>query len=140
MAALETCPTDLEVFEEGYGRLESLADSVGEARHLVHEDIAGDNVRIANGQVTAVVDWGNARYGDFLYDLAGLTFWVPWYHAWRDVDIVGAARVYHASIGLEVPAFVERLRACPIRGAGLQRVHGSVGGAGSLRVAHTRSG
>jgi hygromycin-B 4-O-kinase len=113
-ATLEGRPTDLEVFEEGYRQLESLAGSVSEARHLVHEDIVGDNVRVLDGQVTAVVDWGNARYGDFLYDLARLTFWVPWYPAWREVDIVGAAREHYASIDLEVPAFEERLRACQI--------------------------
>lgn len=113
-AVLEARPTDLEVFEEGYRELEALADSVGEARHLVHEDIVGDNVRLSDGQVTAVVDWGNSRYGDFLHDLARLTFWVPWYPAWRDVDIVEGARVHYASIGLEVPAFEARLRACQI--------------------------
>lgn len=113
-ATLEARPADLEVFEEGYRQLESLADSVGEARHLVHEDLVGDNVRLSDGQVTAVVDWGNARYGDFLYDLARLTFWVPWYPAWRDVDIVGAARAHYASIGLDVRAFEERLHACQI--------------------------
>ena len=113
-AMLEARPTDFAVFERGYRRLESLVDSVGEARHLVHEDIVGDNVRLSDGQVTAVVDWGNARYGDFLYDLARLTFWVPWYPAWEHVDIVGAAREHYASIGLEVPAFEERLRGCQI--------------------------
>lgn len=113
-ATLEARPADLEVFEAGYRHLESLVHSVGEARHLVHEDIVGDNVRISDGQVTAVVDSGNARYGDFLYDLARLTFWVPWYPAWRDVDIVGAARRHYSSIGLEIPAFEERLRACQI--------------------------
>lgn len=113
-AKLEARPADLEVFEAGYRQLESLSDSVGEARHLVHEDIVGDNVRVADGQVTAVVDWGNARYGDFLYDLARLTFWVPWYPEWRDVDIVGAARAHYDSIGLAVPSFEKRLRACQI--------------------------
>ncbi len=113
-ATLEARPTDLEVFEQGYRELEALMESVGERRYLVHEDLVGDNVRIADGEVTAIVDWGNARYGDFLHDLARLTFWVPWYPAWRGVDIVGAAREHYAAIGLEVPAFDERLRACQI--------------------------
>jgi len=113
-ATLEARPTDLAIFVEGYRQLELLADSVGEARHLVHEDIVGDNVRLSDGQVTAVVDWGNSRYGDFLYDLARLTFWVPWYPAWRDIDIVGGAQLHYASIDLEVPAFEQRLRACQI--------------------------
>ena len=113
-AALVGRPLDLATFEEGYRHLEALAGSMPEFRHLLHTDIVGDNVRIEGGQVSAVVDWANAMYGDFLYDLARLTFWVPWYPAWAAVDIVGAAQAHYRAIGLEVPAFEERLRACQI--------------------------
>ena len=111
---LQARPSDLAVFEAGYQELESLIPYLSEERSLLHTDIVGDNVRVADGAVSAVVDWANAMYGDLLYDLARLTFWVPWYPAWSAVDIVGAARAHYASIGLEVPAFEERLRACQI--------------------------
>lgn len=112
--ALEARPSDLAVFEAGYEELKSLLPQLSEERSLLHTDIVGDNVRVADGAVSAVVDWANAMYGDFLYDLARLTFWVPWYPAWSAVDIVGAARAHYEAIGLAVPAFEERLRACQI--------------------------
>jgi len=113
-ARLEARPDDLAVFEAGYRQLEALVPTVPEGRYLLHTDIVGDNVRMLNDEVSAVVDWANAMYGDFLYDLARLTFWVPWYPAWADVDIVGAARAHYGAIGLGVPGFAERLRACQL--------------------------
>jgi hypothetical protein len=54
-------------------------------------------------------------YGDFVYDLARLTFWTDWYPAgWSAATVVAAALEHYASIGLEVPAFEERLRACQV--------------------------
>ena len=114
LRVLEGRPGDLAVFEEGFGYLEALVPALPEVRQLVHSDIVGDNVRLLDGEVLAVVDWGNAIYGDFLYDLARLTFWVPWYPAWKSVDLVAAARAHYQAIGLDVPVFEERLRACQI--------------------------
>ncbi|MEZ4502684.1 MAG: hypothetical protein R3C39_08670 [Dehalococcoidia bacterium] len=56
------------------------------------------------------VDWGNAGYGDFLYDLARFDFWRPWYPAWGMVDVLAEARAHFEAIGLEVPEFEARLR------------------------------
>jgi hygromycin-B 4-O-kinase len=38
-------------------------------------------------RVTALIDWGNALYGDWLYDAAWLIFWWPWFPQWQDIDI-----------------------------------------------------
>jgi hygromycin-B 4-O-kinase len=48
-------------------------------------------------------------HGDFLYDLAWFLFWSPWYPRWRGIDFQGEAARHYASIGLDVPHFVERL-------------------------------
>jgi len=44
---------------------------------LVHADYGGSNVMSDGEKITAVFDWGNSVYGDFLYDVAWLDFWWP---------------------------------------------------------------
>jgi hygromycin-B 4-O-kinase len=68
------------------------------------------NVLVADDRISAIIDWGNAMYGDFLFDLAWFIFWQPWYPAWQAIDFVEEARRHYASIGLEVPDFEARLR------------------------------
>lgn len=45
---------------------------------LLHCDLVNRNVLVKDGQISAVFDWGCARYGDHLYDLAWFEFWAPW--------------------------------------------------------------
>jgi hygromycin-B 4-O-kinase len=99
---------------EAYEVLRCLADHVPEDRHLVHADLMNRNVLVGGDRVTAVFDWGCAMYGDFLMDLAWIDFWAPWSPAWEGIDIVGAAVAHYCEIGLDVPNFAERLRACQI--------------------------
>ena len=70
------------VFDAGYARLLGLVDARPEARHLVHSDLLNFNVLAEDDRVSAVFDWGAALYGDFLWDVAWLTFWQPWYVNW----------------------------------------------------------
>lgn len=97
-------------FEEALGHLHTLVDSCPEARHLIHSDLLNRNVLVAEGRITAVIDWGCGMYGDFLYDLAWLLFWAPWYPAWQGIDFQREAMRHYEAIGLEVPQFEERLR------------------------------
>jgi hygromycin-B 4-O-kinase len=99
---------------EAYEVLTSLVDAVPENRHLIHADLMNRNVLVSGGRVTAVFDWGCAMYGDFLMDLAWIDFWAPWSPAWKGIDIVAVAVAHYREIGLAVPDFVERLRACQI--------------------------
>lgn len=102
-------------FEVAYGRLQTaLADCVYEERHLIHSDLLHYNVLVEDDHVTGVLDWGCGMYGDFLYDLAWLCFWQPWYPAWKHIDFIEEATRHYASIGLDVPHFEERLRCCQI--------------------------
>ena len=101
-------------FEEAYGRLQTLADRAPEDRHLIHSDLLHYNVLVEADRITGVLDWGCAMYGDFLYDLAWLCFWQPWYPAWWRIDFRAEAARHYASIGLDVPQFEERLRCCQI--------------------------
>lgn len=111
---LERLPAAVETFREGVRLLRGLADAAPEARHLIHADLIADNVRVRGDRVTAVVDWANSMYGDFLYDLGRLTFWVPWFPELRSVDLIGLARAHYEAIGLDVPDFEARLRCCQL--------------------------
>lgn len=51
-------------------RLNLLAQSLPNYGRLVHGDPKLDNLRIKNGEVTALLDWENALSGDPLYDLS----------------------------------------------------------------------
>jgi hygromycin-B 4-O-kinase len=111
---LAASPVGVGPFEKAYGHLLTLADRIREERHLIHSDLLHYNVLVEADRVTGVLDWGCAMYGDFLYDLAWLCFWQPWYPAWRRIDFRAEAMRHYASIGLYVPHFEERLRCCQI--------------------------
>ena len=111
---LAASPVGIGPFEEAYACLQALADTAPEARHLIHSDLLHFNVLVEADRITGVLDWGCGMAGDFLYDLAWLCFWQPWYPAWQRIDFRDEARRHYASIGLEVPDFDERLRCCQI--------------------------
>jgi hygromycin-B 4-O-kinase len=97
-------------FEEALRTLKALADHVPEERHLIHSDLLHNNVLFAGKRITAVLDWGCAMYGDFLYDIAWFSFWSAWYRAWDGIDFAREAKRHFSSIGLAVPDFEERIR------------------------------
>jgi hygromycin-B 4-O-kinase len=101
-------------FEEAYARLHALAGTAPEARHLIHSDLLHFNVLVGADRITGVLDWGCGMVGDFLYDLAWLCFWQPWYPAWQRIDFAEEARRHYVAIDLDVPDFDERLRCCQI--------------------------
>jgi hygromycin-B 4-O-kinase len=111
---LAASPVGIGPFEEAYERLLALAGRVPEQRHLIHSDLLHFNVLVEADRITGVLDWGCGMYGDFVYDLAWLCFWKPWYPAWKRIDFQAEARRYYASIGLDVSHFEERLRCCQI--------------------------
>jgi hygromycin-B 4-O-kinase len=123
-------PTGPAPFTEGLARLDALTRSCPEERHLIHGDLFNSNFLVADERISAVIDWGCALYGDFLYDLAWFLFWSPWYPRWRGIDFQGEAARHYASIGLDVAHFEERLTCYQIHiglAAGLQRLQGTLG-------------
>jgi hygromycin-B 4-O-kinase len=107
-------PTGSGPFDEGLARLDALTRYCPEERHVIHSDLLNYNVLVADGRISAVIDWGCAMYGDFLYDLAWFEFWAPWYPTWHGIDFRSEAARHYASIGLAVPRFEERLAVCQI--------------------------
>lgn len=111
---LAASPTGSGPFEEALDAVATLVGEGPDERHLIHSDLLNYNVLVAGHRITAVIDWGCSMYGDFLYDLAWLTFWWPWYPAWAGIDVRREAERHYASVGLRVPRFDERLRACEV--------------------------
>jgi hygromycin-B 4-O-kinase len=107
---LAQSPTGNVPFKAAYATLESLVDFCPEERHLIDSDLLHYNVLVVGDRISAVFDWGNSLYGDFLYDIAWFAFWAPWYPAWDGIDFAGEAARHFESIGLSVPHFEERLR------------------------------
>jgi len=81
-----------------------LIDYMPDQRFLVHGDFGHDNLMIAEAQVSAVLDWGQSAYGDFMHDVAWLDFWDP------DVDFAGVVREHYRRTRKAVPHYEERLR------------------------------
>jgi hygromycin-B 4-O-kinase len=113
-ARLAASPTGAAPFDEAYQQLETLAAYVPAERHLIHSDLLHYNVLVSDDRITGVFDWGCGLYGDFLYDLAWFCFWAPWFPAWDAIDFRREALRHYAAIGLAVPRFEERLRACQL--------------------------
>jgi len=109
-AALEQSPTGLGPFDTAYARLVRLADAIPNARHLIHADLLNYNVLVAGDRLSAVLDWGAAMYGDWLFDVAWLSYWQPWYPAWAGIDFRAEAKRY---FGIEAH-FDVRVRACEL--------------------------
>lgn len=63
------------VCEAVFRRMMALAAHCPEERALVHGDLHFDNILADAGRVSGVIDWGNALYGDPLYDVAWFGRW-----------------------------------------------------------------
>ncbi|MFD7288527.1 aminoglycoside phosphotransferase family protein [Streptomyces sp. NPDC059863] len=69
-AALADSEIGLGPVEAGMAALDALTRYLPDERNMIHGDLLSHNVLAADGTVTAVLDWGNALYGDALYDAA----------------------------------------------------------------------
>lgn len=93
-----------DVFDLIYDHMTRLLDSCPEERYLVHGGYGFSNVIAHQGKITAVLDWVDAKYGDFVYDIAWLDFWSP------EAAHGELFRRYYQEQGVSVPAYDERLR------------------------------
>jgi hygromycin-B 4-O-kinase len=112
--SLEQSPTGAQPFDAALDRLRHLTRDLPSARHLIHSDLLNFNVLVERDRVAAVLDWGSAMYGDWLWDVAWFVFWQPWYPAWTGIDFAAEARQHFASIGVDIERFDLRTRCCAI--------------------------
>jgi hygromycin-B 4-O-kinase len=111
-AALAGSPVGTGPFDQAYARLRELAEGLPDKRHLIHGDLVNRNVLVQGSRIAAVVDWGNALYGDWLYDAAWLIFWWPWFPQWQGIDITAELEQHWELHGGLPPGLHHRLRAC----------------------------
>lgn len=107
---IRTSPNGTVAFDSAYACLERLAPRCPNERHIIHSDLLNRNVFIDGDRISGVIDWGCLLYGDFLYDIAWITFWAPWYSEWRNIDFENAALDHARAIGLDLPDALMRLR------------------------------
>lgn len=110
--ALDQATESAEVYAAGEKEIRQLADACPESRHLLHRDLINRNVLVSEdaSRIEAVFDWGCSMAGDFLYEVAWLTFWAPWDPPMEAIDFGGTFRRHYDDIGLDVPDFDTRLR------------------------------
>ncbi|OGC77879.1 hypothetical protein A2619_03690 [candidate division WWE3 bacterium RIFOXYD1_FULL_39_9] len=84
-------------FMSVYGAMERRVKYCPNIRKLIHGDLGSNNILVNRGKVSGVIDWSDSKYGDFVYDVAYLGFWVdvmpyrkvfPHYFKSKDVVIV----------------------------------------------------
>jgi hygromycin-B 4-O-kinase len=111
-AALAASSTGAVPFDRAYARLADLVSGLEGSRQLIHGDLLNRNVLVHGDQVAAVIDWGNAMFGDALYDAAWLIYWWPWYPHWQGIDIAAELRNHWARRGGQPANLDRRLTAC----------------------------
>jgi len=111
---LEQSPTGAKPFDTALDRLVKLTADVGSARHLIHADLLNYNVLIEGQHIAAVLDWGAAMYGDWVFDVAWFVFWQPWYPTWSGIDFEAEAVRYFTGMRVDLSDFRARMRCCEI--------------------------
>ena len=98
-----------------------------EVRHVFHGDLLNHNVLVDEEAqtVSAVLDWGAMGYGDFLFDVAWLEFYAPWYPTIAALDLPSSAARHFSSLGMDVPGLAARLHCYEIK-VGLDRLRAAL--------------
>lgn len=65
-----------DIWQKIYLKMEELMEFCPEERFLVHGDYGNNNAVSDGEKVTGVFDWADSLYGDFLYDIAWIIFWL----------------------------------------------------------------
>lgn len=101
------------LFSYGLATLRMLLARCPPICHVVHADLLNRNVLVDpdTHELSAVFDWGCSIGVDFLYELAGITFWAQWYPSIDAVCIRDNAAHHYREIGLDVTDFDLRMEA-----------------------------
>ena len=94
---------DRELFDHIYGQMTALLEYCPVERFLVHGDYGFGNILAEDGKITAVLDWANALYGDFVYDIAWLDLYSP------GLDIQSRFQQYYQHKNRPIFHYKERL-------------------------------
>ena len=64
-----------DYWDKIYSCMIKLLSYCSEERYLIHGDYSFDNILSDGNRITAVIDWEQSMYGDFLFDVAWLSIW-----------------------------------------------------------------
>ena len=92
-----------EVVQKLIARYKQLVDYCPNIRHLVHADYGFNNLLSDGNKITGVIDWELSKYGDFIYDIAWLSFWET------TIDYGDIFLKHYQETNVSVPNFHERL-------------------------------
>ena len=67
---------DRNLFDDFYKKMEDRLDLTPSSRELVHGGFGYGNVVVNDRQISGVLDWQDARYGDHIFDLAYMINWL----------------------------------------------------------------
>ena len=71
---------DIKIYDSLVEQINALIKQIPDTKKsLVHGDFGEGNVLFENGSVTGIIDWGGAKWGDHLYDVAIFDMWTPQY-------------------------------------------------------------
>ena len=93
-----------DAYETIYQGMRRLLRYCPEDRALIHNDAHFENVLGEGERITAVIDWGNALYGDALHEIAQLAWWSAWPGWWYD-DVAGQLDARYGA----APHYAERI-------------------------------
>ncbi len=101
-----------DFWDEVVVKMEKLADFCPEDRFLIHADFGNSNVMAQKSpdgvlKISGVFDWAESKFGDFLYDIAWILFWL------KNPESFQAVKDFYAK--MELPNFEERLQCYQIR-------------------------
>ncbi len=120
-ARLAATPTGMAPFLEALTVLRRLAPDLPDESRVVHQDLLHENVFVARSRITGVIDWGNALFGDPLYDAACLLYWLPVSPHTAGLDVMPFLKRHWADADQHPHEARRRLLACEIHiGLGAQ--------------------
>lgn len=90
-------------FDRYIARMQELLESFTVPRQLVHGGFGYDNVLVHEGNVEALLDWQDARFGDGLFDIAYMDFWPSGF------DLPVLYEEYCAARGIRHHSFGQRI-------------------------------
>jgi hygromycin-B 4-O-kinase len=100
----QTTFLERDFFERVYRRMLDLLKFCPEERYLVHGGYGFNNVLAVGDKVTAVLDWVDAMYGDFVFDIAKMDFWPS-----EGIDHSRLIYEYDTRQGMVIPHYRERI-------------------------------
>lgn len=68
---------ETNIVDTFYGQFRKNLPYASETRRLLHGDPAFDNMLVNGSSVTALIDWAQMEYGDWVCDFSRLDFWWP---------------------------------------------------------------